>query len=69
MTKRSNHWRTNLVATIAILLFIGAGACVAFGLATFAEASSFLSVVAIPLLVFGLRLSADSKTVENKFPN
>lgn len=70
MKRKSNHWRTNIVALLAILLFVAAGLAVFFGYATFTEASSLLSMVAMPLIWAGFKLSADSKTVEqNQYPN
>lgn len=70
MKKKSNHWRTNIVALLAILLFVAAGLAVVFGYATFTEASSLLSMVAMPLIYVGFKLSADSKAVEqNQYPN
>ncbi len=70
MKRKSNHWRTNIVALLAILLFVAAGLAVVFGYATFTEASSLLSMVAMPLIYVGFKLSADSKAVEqNQYPN
>jgi len=66
--KHSNHWRTNIVSILAILLFIVAGLAVFFGFATFTEATSLLSIVAMPLLFVGFKLSADSTAVDqNKY--
>ncbi len=70
MKKKSNHWRTNIVALLAILLFVAAGLAVVFGYATFTEASSLLSMVAMPLIYVGFKLTADSKAIDqNQYPN
>jgi|GEM_PF-5592223 len=61
---QSKHWRTSIIAVFAMLLFIAAGVAVFAGFATFTEATSFLSIIAMPLMFFGFRMSADSKSVE-----
>jgi hypothetical protein len=65
MIKRSNHWRTNLIALIGFILLLCAIAAVVFGFATFEQATGFISLTIIPLLLFGLNKSADAKAVDN----
>ncbi len=65
MIKRSRHWRTNLVGFIAILLFVLTALAVGFGVATFEQGSAFISAVALPLMWFGFKASADSKKVDS----
>lgn len=68
MKKTTSHWRTNIVAYIAIFCFVVAAIAVAFHLATFSEAAAFLSTIAMPLMYTGFRLSADRKEVDsNKY--
>lgn len=68
--RRTKHWRTNVIAAISVTLFIAALVAVFLGIATLTEAGTFLSIVAMPLLMLGFRFSADSKVVEeNKYPS
>ncbi|MCF8255530.1 MAG: hypothetical protein K9H61_02270 [Bacteroidia bacterium] len=68
MTRKSNHWRTNVIGIIAIALFIAAMVAVFVGYTTLTEAGTFLSLIAMPLLMIGFRLSADSKAIDqNKY--
>jgi uncharacterized membrane protein len=63
--KKSKHWRTNFIAIVAMLLFVAAGLAVVFGFATFADATALLSTVAMPLMYFGFKFTADGKSVDD----
>lgn len=65
MRQNNKHWRTNLVGFIAIILFVLTALAVGTGLATFEQGSAFISAVALPLMWFGFKASADSKKVDS----
>ena len=65
MKTNKKNYRTNIVAALAIAMFLGAMVLVYFGKATLSEAGSFLGVAAFPLLAASGLLSADAKDVKD----
>lgn len=67
--KKNKHWRTTIIAIIALILFICSLVAMFLDKATFSEATGFITITVMPLVMLGLHLSADSKSVENdKYP-
>ena len=69
MKTNKKNFRTNIVAGLAIIMFLAAMFLVYSGHATLSEAGSFLGVAAFPLLAASGLLSADAQDVKDLHDN